>query len=270
MRVRPLTVIPHGDQVLSGEFSRDHRFNTWRIHGTDDWLLILTIAGGGRFGDEAAGFTAVAGDAILLRPGTRHDYGSRAEGWAILWAHFHAHDDWLDLLDWPEAMPGVMRLQLAEGETRRRVVEALRATHRQASGADARRQRWAMNALETTLLGCAGALPEEPGQGLDPRVRQAMATICARLDEAVGPSELARAAGLSLSRFSHLFSAGSGMSVLAWRERQRLRRACQLLIATDASIATVAAQVGFPDQLYFSTRFRRFAGASPSEYRRRR
>ena len=38
----------------------------------------------------------------------------------------------------------------------------------------------------------------------------------------------------------------------------------------DLSIAEIADQVGIPDPYYFSTRFHKFSGTSPREYRKRK
>jgi signal transduction histidine kinase/DNA-binding response OmpR family regulator len=46
----------------------------------------------------------------------------------------------------------------------------------------------------------------------------------------------------------------------------RLKRAAQLLKANDHSIAQIADEVGFTDQRYFSTCFKKYFGKSPSEY----
>jgi AraC family transcriptional regulator, arabinose operon regulatory protein len=57
----------------------------------------------------------------------------------------------------------------------------------------------------------------------------------------------AEVAGLSLSRFSHLFSRTIGMPPQPWNELQRLNRARQLLELTNLSIKEIAVEVGFDD-----------------------
>jgi AraC-like DNA-binding protein len=48
-----------------------------------------------------------------------------------------------------------------------------------------------------------------------------------------------------------------------------MERAGSLLRHSDLSVGAVAISVGFEDTLYFSRAFRKFFGASPSDYRAR-
>jgi AraC-like DNA-binding protein len=50
----------------------------------------------------------------------------------------------------------------------------------------------------------------------------------------------------------------------------RVEKACTLMDETGLSINQVALECGFADQSYFSKVFRRYYGASPLAYRRRR
>lgn len=49
---------------------------------------------------------------------------------------------------------------------------------------------------------------------------------------------------------------------------KRMELAKKLLMQTDATVAQIAASVGYDDALYFSRIFKRKAGASPKEYRK--
>jgi AraC family transcriptional regulator, arabinose operon regulatory protein len=272
MRPQPASVIPAGQKLLTGHFDEGPGYCALRDHGSGDWLAIYTVAGAGRISGAPQGrpsFT-VPGDIVLFRPGTYHDYRThRAVGrWELLWAHVHPRTGWLELLAWPEIAPGIMRLQL-DARTRGEVMGALRDAHALASGPLARREPLAMNALERAFLWCDAANLHPGESRLDPRIRAAMEALCRDLDQRISVSLLAGAAGLSPSRFAHLFRAQVGQSVIRYRERQRLSRACQLLGVTDHQVAAVAKAVGFANPFHFSTRFRRFAGLSPRAYRRR-
>jgi AraC-like DNA-binding protein len=47
----------------------------------------------------------------------------------------------------------------------------------------------------------------------------------------------------------------------------RLNAACQLLVATDLSMAQIALRTGFYDQSHFTNRFAKRHGVPPSQYR---
>jgi AraC family transcriptional regulator of arabinose operon len=80
-------------------------------------------------------------------------------------------------------------------------------------------------------------------------------------------ADLAGMAGLSVSHYSALFRRATGYGALEYQTRLRMGVARELLDTTDRSIASVAAQVGFSDPLYFSRQFHRIHGTSPTAYR---
>ncbi len=126
--------------------------------------------------------------------------------------HVHPRAGWHELLAWPEIAPGIMRLQL-DARIRSEVSSALADAHALASGPLARREPLAMNALERALLWCDAAQPRRPGEvpRLDPRIRAAMEGAAAATSTCASRSpSFARLAGLSPSRFAHLFRAQVG------------------------------------------------------------
>jgi AraC family transcriptional regulator of arabinose operon len=259
---------PVVNRMIGGYFTEGPGYSTWRTNGTDDFLLIHTVAGSGRFGAEKGELLVGPGDSVLLRPGARHDYRTTPDEplWEFAFAHFHARSDWLPLLDWPAPLDGIGLIH-TEGEMRRRVGSALRKATRMRFGALARAELFAANALEDALLwlDTQNSLTNRT----DERVLSVLEHVGAHLAEPLDVEQLARVAHLSASRLTHLFTEHLGISPQRYVERERMLLAQQLLDLTDRSIAGIAAEVGWDDPLYFSQRFRRFAGVSPSEYRKR-
>jgi two-component system, response regulator YesN len=87
--------------------------------------------------------------------------------------------------------------------------------------------------------------------------------------EKVGAAEVARVAGLSVSRALHLFHAESGTSLSAFIARRRIDFAKYLLSDTERTIATIASDCGFFDQSHFSKTFAALEGVTPLRYRMR-
>ena len=102
----------------------------------------------------------------------------------------------------------------------------------------------------------------------DTRIARVRETMHQRLAERWRIDSLAALAGLSPSRFAHLFRGLVGLSPLRYLQRLRLDRARQLLESTSDPIAEVMRSVGYADASHFSKDFRRHFGAGPREYRR--
>jgi AraC family transcriptional activator of mtrCDE len=58
------------------------------------------------------------------------------------------------------------------------------------------------------------------------------------------------------------------MTVGAFLARARLMAAAELLNSTDATVATIAAQVGYRSESAFSRAFRAEVGTTPARFRR--
>lgn len=270
-------------QLLTGHFRQGRGYSAWRSNGTADWLLIYTVAGKGRFGYRKADprprggcgidgeIVAAAGDIVLIKPGTLHDYGveSTLQHWELLWTHFHPRPDWLEFLNWPQAAPGLMRLTLQNPATRKKAAARFRDVHSLATGAQRRREIFAMNALEELLLWCDTENPASEQSRLDSRIRDAMDYMCRKMNEKINLTKLSQVSRLSVSRLAHLFRQQAGTTPQQFLEQQRLGRARQLLELTPMSIKEVAFEVGFENPFYFTLRFKRQTGVSPRAYRAR-
>jgi AraC-like DNA-binding protein len=74
---------------------------------------------------------------------------------------------------------------------------------------------------------------------------------------------LAAHAGLSVSRFQHLFKATTGVTVRRFRLWARMRRAIGMTVA-GATITHAALEAGFSSPAHFSTAFREMFGMAPT------
>lgn len=256
-------------RLAAGEFDVGPGYATYRSRGTTDWLLMHTLGGEGRLGTDGPDVRALPGTTTLVRPATRHDYGVEPvlRHWHFLYVHFHPRPDWQPLLLWPEAADGIGQLR-PEPAVGRRITAALRDCVRHDSGTHRNRELLAMNALETALLHCDTQHPVAPP--IDDRLQAALELINTQLGGDLGVARLAAAASLSVSRFAHLFRSQLGVGPQQFVERRRLESAARLLDLDARPVGAIAAEVGFSDPLYFSTRFRRWYGLSPRAYRNRR
>jgi AraC family transcriptional activator of mtrCDE len=74
---------------------------------------------------------------------------------------------------------------------------------------------------------------------------------------------------MSRSTFSDRFGAAFGRSPIAYVREVRLRKAADMLRATDRPIDAIASRVGFASRSHFSQAFRDLFGESPSVLRSR-
>ncbi|MFJ6121491.1 cupin domain-containing protein [Streptomyces sp. NPDC092129] len=81
---------------------------------------------------------------------------------------------------------------------------------------------------------------------------------------------LSRAAAMSRATFLRHFSRDTGTTVGAFLARARLMAAAELLTTTDATVASVAGQVGYSSESAFSRAFRVHLGTTPARFRRER
>lgn len=111
---------------------------------------------------------------------------------------------------------------------------------------------------------------QTPGAEQDARLTRVVDYLCATLHETPDYRQLARLANLSYCQLFRLFKGRFGLSPQQYIEQQRIEYAKKLLRLNALSIKEVAAQVGFANPLYFSRRFQKTVGLSPSQYRESR
>jgi transcriptional regulator GlxA family with amidase domain len=79
--------------------------------------------------------------------------------------------------------------------------------------------------------------------------------------------EIAEAIGVSENYLSRVFIQELGISPWDYLNRFRISQAKELFRNTQGSVKSVASQVGFKDQKYFSRVFHKLTGLSPNEFR---
>jgi AraC-like DNA-binding protein/mannose-6-phosphate isomerase-like protein (cupin superfamily) len=86
---------------------------------------------------------------------------------------------------------------------------------------------------------------------------------------AIQVREASRLCGMSESHFMSFFKRVTGLSFMKYLNHYRVERSQVLLVNTDQPMATISQDMGFCDQSYFGTVFRKLVGMTPAAYRRR-
>ncbi|WP_307792769.1 AraC family transcriptional regulator [Streptomyces sp. HB132] len=82
-------------------------------------------------------------------------------------------------------------------------------------------------------------------------------------------AKLAAEAGLSRATFARRFTSMAGQPPLGYLTWWRLTMAARLLRETEATLRSIAAQVGYTFEFAFANAFKRTYGLAPGTYRRR-
>jgi len=87
------------------------------------------------------------------------------------------------------------------------------------------------------------------------------------INENITLNELSHRYNYSPSRFSSLFKQRTGYAPIDYFIQMKMQKASQHLGITDKSIKDIALSMGFDDPYYFSKRFTKVMGMSPTRYR---
>ena len=101
------------------------------------------------------------------------------------------------------------------------------------------------------------------------RMREVAAFIAKNYAQKLQLSELADIAGMSESRFKHVFAKTFATTPGRYITTIRLNAARRLLEDTDDLLADIATATGFFDQSHMTRAFKTLRGITPGEYRRR-
>ena len=93
--------------------------------------------------------------------------------------------------------------------------------------------------------------------------------VRSRGDARTSVEELAEMTGRSPDRFARQFREAFGISPKHFLQRELFLKAARMLLAPSSSVKSVAFELHFSSEFYFSKFFRRLSGVSPKEYRSR-
>jgi AraC family transcriptional regulator, arabinose operon regulatory protein len=253
------------------------------------WDMTYTTAGSGRYRIGAMQLTTATGDVILFHRDTPLEHAAPGPvTWDYHYACFEPSTGWSPPDPFAQVAPGVYRARAALTQTRQRIedafrrligdirardaVETLAGLHRgrrdpEERGAAEARRELALAALDEVFLLLKGDALETVR--LDPRIVATLQIITNDLAAHHETNALARTAGLSESRFLHLFREQLGVPLRHAIRTLRLQQAAVLLAYGDEPVGTIAEDVGFSSIFALSREFRRTYGVSPRAYRER-
>ena len=120
--------------------------------------------------------------------------------------------------------------------------------------------------LTRSILGCS-ARPE--AMAVSPSaVERATEYLLAHFSEPLSLSDVARAAGASVSYLSRAFHSTMGITMSAYRQRVRLTRSLDLLPQYEGNVTDLALELGYSSHSHFTYCFRSVFAMSPTAFLR--
>jgi AraC family transcriptional regulator of arabinose operon len=226
-------------------------------------IFCACVAGSGWVRIDGATHPVEPGTAFFLPARVEHSYGSDADPWTVWWLGLVG----TDVLDLAHAM----------GASPRQPVMRIPAIDRLVALIDDIVTGYESDPSPNTILEATGTAWKLLTQTAVERMRPASADPVSRAirylvehpASDLRVADVAASVGISPSRLAARFHEATGAGVIGYQIGLRMARARQLLDGTDASIAEVAREVGYSDPFYFSRRFSRMHGMSPTAFRRR-
>lgn len=229
-------------------------------------VLIYVLEGEIHVTEGGTDYTVAPGELLFLHSDLRH-YGKKRIPRGTRWYYIHfelpaapdtARQDGEAGMLLPKKLSG-----LGGGS-----IESELATFVESSRSREEHRRWYLNQQLFVLLSHIGQLSahEEETPELPERIARYLSR---RLYSPFGTKELEQVFFLSYKHMAAVFKKRFGETMHGYHQRLRMEEASRLLRETLLPVGEVSDKLGFSDQLYFSRCFRRYAGVSPSEYRKR-
>jgi len=103
----------------------------------------------------------------------------------------------------------------------------------------------------------------------DPLVSRAMRFLSEHANRAITVEDAAEAAGTSKRTLQQRFSKYVGRSVYDEINRLRIETVKRILVDSEATLEEIAVDNGFTDTSHLNKAFRKAAGVTPGEFRKR-
>ena len=243
-------------------------FNTTKGRILQEYQLIYIAKGKGSFSSaHIKNAQLKEGDVFILFPGEWHTYKPIPEiGWKTYWIGFKGFN--MDA----RVKAGFLSLEKPVYHVGQSVeITYLYETAMRVADEEQAYTQQMLAGIVNHLLGLIYSL--ERILVLEKRgtetvlVNKARLIIRQNLETDVTMQEVARQVGTSYSNFRRLFREHMGISPIQYQQELRLQLACELIAYSDLSIKEIAYRLHFESPDYFSTKFKKKTGVTPSDYR---
>ncbi|MDA3615496.1 AraC family transcriptional regulator [Polluticaenibacter yanchengensis] len=240
---------------------------TYRKKGLPENFLFYCVDGEGWYKINDKKYTVKANEFFILPKNVEHAYGSNeTHPWSIYWIHFGG--DSLSFFNETNAF--VEHFEPMFIKQNSEIIQLYNNIYNSLS------QGYSIDNLLFSNMCLGHLLTLFVFQDKHYVERVSYKTSCVdmaisymkdRINDNISLEEISRANNYSVSRFSNLFKQKTGYAPIDYFIQLKMQKACQELDFTEEPIKNIAYNLGFDDPYYFSRRFSKVIGVSPSKYR---
>lgn len=240
-----------------------------RPNGMEGYLLQLTTFGKGYLFDGKQSLVTRPGQLLLFSPSAVQHYFRHPESqfWHYKWIYFYPNSIWNKWLEWGCCEQNIGRIFIQDHLCFQQISQIFSQVEQELKTKNGFHSESAHHLLGYLLMKCIGIEQISVEDEIDSRITYVCEVITHNLAKNFSIEELAQQVFLSPSRLSHLFKDALGMSLVQWREEQRILEAKKLLYFSDIPINSLAKSLGYDDPFYFSKIFKKHTNLSPSQFR---
>lgn len=253
--------------VSAGHIFAKHGRKIERPFGRSDWLLLYIATGSESFFINGEKKTAQPGSFIIFKPGEAQTHICEHEGVSeFYYVHFEfENSEAQKLIPFRSSEIYSTNSAGAFSEAFQHIITELqqgRLCYKEICVA----------LFKTLIFSIKRKLDEDSeksGSESAKLVRKAVHMINLTWNKTENLEYYAEQSRISKFHLSRLFKAETGLTVIAYRNRIRLRHAEEMLTDSTASISEIAQECGYESPQYFCDAFKKVYGVSPSEYRKK-
>ena len=234
----------------------------YAVSRTDSPIYVIEYicSGRGVFRTNGLEFRPCAGDVYLAHAGLSHAYRTDpSDPWVKI--YFNVAGSLVDMLIHLYGLDDVFFVEDSGlGEVFLDVLAMVRKMPDRAKEA-------ASLAVHRILFGIADVLKKRSVVHSPSRLLAVRGYLDSSIFQKVDSTRMALRFGYSVSQLNRLFRMHFGVSPHQYLLERKLDAAEHMLLYSNKSVKTVAAELCFADEFYFSTFFRRKRGVSPGRFR---